>query len=674
MQINWRVFRARTLGLALSALVALPVPAPAAPPASIARPAQVGVLFEVNTTGDGDRVGSGLSCDADASTPGDQCTLRAAIQATNAHAGDDGIEFAIPATEPGCVAANRCTINVANALPTLNDSVSIVGPGQGRLTVRSHGGSLFRVTTSGAVVLSGMTITGSTDVNGVVTNTGGGTLSVTDCAITGNSTLFGGGGIYNDGGTLNVTDSTISNNSSENGGGIYNNNGGTVTVNRSTISGNLATGRETGGGSSAGAGGGIFNLSGGVVNVINSTISGNIAQNGGGIATVSGGVVNLTNSTVSSNVALGFGFTGNGGGFYNSEPSPSTVNVKSSIIALNRPSEVEGVFASHGFNLVGQAADANGFTQPTDQTGTPAAPLDPKLDPDGLQAHGGPVKTIALLIGSPAIDKGSAAGILGALSTDQRGAGFPRVVDEPAVPNAADGADAGAFESRPTSTLQFSVSSYAVNEGAGTITITVKRAGSLSASVAVNYIASDGTARAGEDYVAACGSLTFAAGQTSRTFTVQITNDTLDETNETLNLSLAGPTKGAALGATDTAVLTITDNDLPPRLAIGNTTITEGNSGTLSATFTVTLTAASGRIVTVKYATANGTAKAPGDYTAKSGTLSFAAGQTSKTLTVAVRGDLLDEANETFFVNLSSPTGATISDAQGLCTITDNDN
>ena len=102
-------------------------------------------------------------------------------------------------------------------------------------------------------------------------------------------------------------------------------------------------------------------------------------------------------------------------------------------------------------------------------------------------------------------------------------------------------------------------------------------------------------------------------------------------------------------------------------------TVTEGNSGTTTAAFTVTLSAASPQTVTVNYATANGTATAGSDYVAQTGTLSFTAGQTSKTISVTVNGDTTVEPNETFFVNLSSPSGATIADAQGQGTITNDD-
>ena len=242
------------------------------------------------------------------------------------------------------------------------------------------------------------------------------------------------------------------------------------------------------------------------------------------------------------------------------------------------------------------------------------------------------------------------------------------------IPNNSFGygrVDALAAVSAPT--LQFSSPAYSVNEGAGIATITVKRTGGLAGAVTVHYSTSNVTAVAGKDYTATSGTLSFAANETSKTFTVMITDDTLDEADETLKLTLSNPTGGAALGAPGTATLKIIDNDLPPQLSINNTNVTEGNSGALNAAFTVSLSAASGKTVTVHYATADGTAHAPADYTAKSGTLSFAPGQLSKPITVSVRGDLLDEVNETFSVTLSAPVNATLADGQGLGTITDND-
>jgi len=118
---------------------------------------------------------------------------------------------------------------------------------------------------------------------------------------------------------------------------------------------------------------------------------------------------------------------------------------------------------------------------------------------------------------------------------------------------------------------------------------------------------------------------------------------------------------------------TVTVVAAAPSLKIGFATVTEGDTGTVNADFTVRLSAASTQTVTVYYFTVDATARAGSDYTAVAGTLTFAPGQTQKTITVAVLGDTLEEPNETFFVKLTAATNATIARGQGVGTITDND-
>ena len=135
---------------------------------------------------------------------------------------------------------------------------------------------------------------------------------------------------------------------------------------------------------------------------------------------------------------------------------------------------------------------------------------------------------------------------------------------------------------------------------------------------------------------------------------------------------------GACTGAgscsvTMDAAKSVTATFSTASLSISDVTVTEGNSGTTTATFTVSLSAASASTVTVNYATADGTATAPADYAAQTGNLSFTAGQTSKTIAVVVNGDTAVEPNETFLVNLTGPVGATLADAQGQGTITNDD-
>jgi hypothetical protein len=111
----------------------------------------------------------------------------------------------------------------------------------------------------------------------------------------------------------------------------------------------------------------------------------------------------------------------------------------------------------------------------------------------------------------------------------------------------------------------------------------------------------------------------------------------------------------------------------PPAIAVGDGTVTEGNTDTRAATFRVTLDVPSDQTITIAYTTADGTATVGSDYVATSGTLTFAPGETSKTITVPIIGDRLGEPNETFVVNLTSPTNATVADGTGVGTIVDDE-
>jgi hypothetical protein len=113
--------------------------------------------------------------------------------------------------------------------------------------------------------------------------------------------------------------------------------------------------------------------------------------------------------------------------------------------------------------------------------------------------------------------------------------------------------------------------------------------------------------------------------------------------------------------------------DGTPRIRIGDATVGEGHNGSLVASFTVSLTVASDQTITINYLTADGTALAASDYQSASGTVTFAPGERSQTITVLVNGDRLAEPNETFVVNLSSPINATIADGEGVATIVDDE-
>ena len=220
-----------------------------------------------------------------------------------------------------------------------------------------------------------------------------------------------------------------------------------------------------------------------------------------------------------------------------------------------------------------------------------------------------------------------------------------------------------------------SIGDATVTEGdSGTVnaTFTVTLTPVSGREVFVQYATADGSATAGTDYAAISSTtLTFAAGETSKTITVPVSGDLLDEFDETFTVNLSGASFATISDGVGEG--TITDDDALPQLAVDDVTVTEGDSGSLDANFTVSLTPVSGRTVTVQYATANGSATAPADYTAASGSLTFTAGQTTKTVSVPVHGDLLDEIDEVFNLNLSVPSNATIADGAGVGTITDDD-
>ena len=228
--------------------------------------------------------------------------------------------------------------------------------------------------------------------------------------------------------------------------------------------------------------------------------------------------------------------------------------------------------------------------------------------------------------------------------------------------------------------ITVSIDSPSVTEGdsgSKNLTFTATLSTASAQQVTVQYAdAGTGTATSGTDYTAITGgTLTFAAGTTSQTFNVSVTGDTTDEVDETILVTLSNASGATISTATGTG--TITDNDDPPTVSVAAASVTEGDSGSTNLTFTATLSAASGKQVTVTWAEGTGgTATSGTDYTAiTGGTLTFAAGTTTQTFNVSVTGDVVDESNETVVVTLSSPTNATISATAGSATgtITDDD-
>jgi chitinase len=208
------------------------------------------------------------------------------------------------------------------------------------------------------------------------------------------------------------------------------------------------------------------------------------------------------------------------------------------------------------------------------------------------------------------------------------------------------------------------IGNVSVTEGHGATllaTFTVTLSPTSTQTVTVNYATANGTATAGSDYAAKSGTLIFAPGVRTRPISVIVNGDTTVEPDETFTVTLSGPANAVLGTATGTGTILNDDTVLSlPRLVVGHALVTEGHSGTTSATFTVTLSPVSTQTVTVNYATANGTATAGSDYVAKSGTLIFAPGVRTRPINIAVMGDTTPELHETFRVTLSNPTKAVL--------------
>jgi len=211
--------------------------------------------------------------------------------------------------------------------------------------------------------------------------------------------------------------------------------------------------------------------------------------------------------------------------------------------------------------------------------------------------------------------------------------------------------------------FEFAVSGYSVNEGAGSVNITIKRVGGSDGVATVDWKTQGVTATFAADY----GdfdwtTLTFAAGETSKTQSIAIVDDTAVEGNETFNVLLGNPTGGATLGSITTAAVTIQDNDTAATPVPGSFEFAVSgysvNEAAGSVSITIKRVGGSDGVATVDWKTQGVTATFAADYGDFDWTtLTFAAGETSKTQSVAIYDDTLVEGNETFKVLLGNPTG-----------------
>ena len=179
-----------------------------------------------------------------------------------------------------------------------------------------------------------------------------------------------------------------------------------------------------------------------------------------------------------------------------------------------------------------------------------------------------------------------------------------------------------------------------------------------------------GTAKARFDYTALAAPFTFAPGETRKEIRIALTDDAAIENVERLTLRLSQVT-GATVSDSVAAGI-ITDDDAP-RISIGDAALIEGDAGQAMMRFTISLSQAATSSVAVKFSTADITALSGPDYTGRTGGITFAAGEVGKIISIAVRGDRLAEADETFLVRLHDPLRGVIADGEAIGTIRNND-
>ncbi len=246
-------------------------------------------------------------------------------------------------------------------------------------------------------------------------------------------------------------------------------------------------------------------------------------------------------------------------------------------------------------------------------------------------------------------------------------------INDPNVPTSSSGISSSVSAA---TTISLSASGYGVSENGGSLTITVNRTGITTSVVGVNYATVDGTAKSGIDFSSAAGTFTFAAGETVKTFAVPISDNTSIEGSRVFSVVLTNPTGGAAL-LTQSASVTINDNEAVPIIGSGSmkfsTTSYTATEAAGQAIITVQHIGGFGA-ATVNYATNGGSALAGSDYASTSGTLNFAAGETSKVFIIPIYGDSVVDPGETVYMSLSNPTGGTTLSDPSSATLTIGEN
>jgi hypothetical protein len=346
----------------------------------------------------------------------DDCSLSDAIMAAKTNT---AVNDCPAGSSETTITIEAGPIILASALPTLSSNIHIVGNGHtvsGDNSVR-----IFDISGSGVITITNLIVADGNPNNGFgggIRVNNGGQLWLIDSVVR-DSQAPAGGGLRSVGSNSRVTidNSTFTNNSTPNegGGGINNDNGSVMTITNSLISNNEGL-----------YAGGIANYNGATLTIINSTISGNHCTDpgsGGGVENFGGGsTLIIRHSTITDNSCGG---SNSGGGIFNNTTPPILSHTIVAGNSADRP-DLSGNFNSEGHNLIGNSTGGTGFSDGVngDQVGDSTSPIDPLLGP--LANNGGDTQTHALLPASPAIDAGDNDN---APATDQRGPGFPRILN-----------------------------------------------------------------------------------------------------------------------------------------------------------------------------------------------------------------------------------------------------
>ena len=581
--------------------------------------------FQVNSfndTVDADP-GNGLAEDADGNI-----TLRSAIIESNALAGLDTIQLE----------AGTYTLSLAGAGEDaaatgdldITGSLDIIGRGINTTTIDANDlDRVLHIPDDANIVVR---LTDLTLTNGAVTGDGGGILNggqleLTRVKIASSTSTGSGGAIHNSNVAITVTGSHLADNQATVGGGaIYTTRKATIID--STISGNTA----------GTAGGGLLASSGNHT-ITGVTFSGNQAGTDGGAFYSATGFPILKHVTMVHNTAAD-----SGGGVRINNGMAQLMN---SLIAQNTSTndhndvDVSGAFDSAANNLVGDPGTVTGVfdNDNGDLFGSAASPLDPKLG--SLSDNGGTAPTHYPAIDSPVIDAGHNDH---SVNFDQRGIARPEDGDD----NGDATTDIGAVEF--VLYTEIHGTKYHDRNSNG-----IQDAGEEPLSGWTIFLDTndDGDLNTGETSTTTDvdGNYSFVDLLPGDYIVREVIEDGWEQISpEPL----------------------ITDYVLDPTIYVDDTAVVETDSGTTNLVFDVTLTHPLLQTVTVDYTTADGTADGS-DFEAASGTLTFAPGETSRSIIVAINGDTDNEPHETLVVDLSNPGNATLGDAQATGTIYDND-